>query len=599
MIPQNVLDQIQDRCDIVEVIQRAVPLKRAGRGFSAPCPFHSEKTPSFTVSPDKQIFHCFGCGAGGNVFTFVMKYDKLTFPEAVRQLAQTAGVQLPEDEEFRKKEDSRQPLYAAVQAAAEFFRQALAAVPKDAPVRQYIAKRRLTDEALAKFKIGYSPDAWDALLKSLARDHGVETLVRAGLLLERDNKSGHYDRFRNRMMFPITDLKGRVIGFGARVLDDSLPKYVNSPESEIYHKGRVLYGFYEGLEAIRRENRALLVEGYMDVIGCHEAGVEFATAASGTSLTTEQIRALKRFTSNITVLFDGDKAGEAATLRGLDLLVEENCTVNVATLADGHDPDSFVREFGVEKFRASVDAALPLFDYKYQLLSRRHDARQVEGKVRIASEMLSTIRRIPNEITKHGYLSELSRRLGVSEDALKVELVKASPSVRPAAEPVQAGPRTGLTAKPKGPVRTLEKQLLGFLMHSAKYWQSGMERLTLEDFAHEDSKLLARMIFEASDWQEIEEKRILNSVQDLEAAKALIGQAVHEVQILEDTDRGFAQCLQSLEAEKKDQMLQRLRREMAEAEKARDTERLKVLQIEYVRHTRKGRPNGTEVQKQS
>lgn len=598
MIPQNVLDQIQDRCDIVEVIQRAVPLKRAGRGFSAPCPFHSEKTPSFTVSPDKQIFHCFGCGAGGNVFTFVMKYDKLTFPEAVRQLAQSAGVQLPEDEEFRKKEDSRQPLYAAVRSAADFFRKALAETPKDSPVRRYIAKRRLTDEALSKFRIGYAPDSWDGLLKALARDHGVETMARAGLLLERDNKSGHYDRFRNRMMFPITDLKGRVIGFGARVLDDSLPKYVNSPESEIYHKGRVLYGFYEGLEAIRRENRVLLVEGYMDVIGCHEAGVEFAAAASGTSLTTEQIRALKRFTSNVTVLFDGDKAGEAATLRGLDLLVEENCSVNVATLTDGHDPDSFVREFGVEKFRAAVDAALPLFDYKYQLLTRRHDARQVEGKVRIASEMLATIRRIPNEITKHGYLSELSRRLGVSEDALKVELAKSSPAVQRTPEAAQRD-AAAAAVRSRGPVRTLEKQLLGFLMHSARYWQSGMERLTLEDFVHDDARYLAKMIFEASDWQEIEEKRILNAVQDVESAKALIGQAVHEVQILEDTDRAFAQCLGSLEAEKRERMLQQLRREMAEAERARDTERLKVLQIEYVRHTRKGRPNGTEVQTQS
>jgi DNA primase len=598
MIPQNILDQIQDRSDIVEVIQRAVPLKRAGRGFSAPCPFHSEKTPSFTVSPDKQIFHCFGCGAGGNVFTFVMKYDKLTFPEAVRQLAQSAGVLLPEDEEFRKKEDSRQPLYAAVQAATEFFRSELTKTAADAPVRKYIAKRRLTDEALSKFKIGYSPEAWDALLKTLARDHGVETLTRAGLLLERENKSGHYDRFRNRMMFPITDLRGRVIGFGARVLDDSLPKYVNSPESEIYHKGRVLYGFYEGLDAIRHENRVLLVEGYMDVIGCHAAGVEIAAAASGTSLTTDQIRALKRFTSNVTVLFDADKAGEAATLRGLDLLVEENCTVNVATLTDGHDPDSFVREFGAEKFRESVDAAVPLFDYKYQLLARRHDARQVEGKVRIAAEMLSTIRRIPNEITKHGYLSELSRRLGISEDALKVELAKASTSPRPV-ELSQPDQKAAAAAKARGPVRTLEKQLLGFLMHSAKYWQTGVDRLTLEDFAHNDARVLAKMIFEASDWQEIEEKRILNTVQDQETVKLLVSQAAHEVEILDDTDRAFAQCLQSLEGEKKEQMLQRLRREMAEAEKARDTERLKVLQIEYVRHTRKGRPNGTEVQTQS
>jgi DNA primase len=597
MIPQNVLDQVQDRCDIVEVIQRVVPLKRAGRGFSAPCPFHSEKTPSFTVSPDKQIFHCFGCGAGGNVFTFVMKYDKLTFPEAVRQLAQQAGILLAEDEEFRKKEDSRQPLYAAVQAAAELFRQALAKTPADAPVKQYIAKRRLTDEALSKFKIGYAPDAWDTILKSLGRDHGVETLVRAGLLLERGEKTGHYDRFRNRMMFPITDLKGRVIGFGARVLDDSQPKYVNSPESEIYHKGRVLYGFYEGLEAVRRESKVLLVEGYMDVVGCHEAGVEFAAAASGTSLTTEQIRALKRFTSNVTVLFDADKAGESATLRGLDLLVEENCSVHVATLADGHDPDSFVREFGAEKFRAAVDAALPLFDYKYQLLAKRNDARRVEGKVRIAAEMLSTIRRIPNEITKHGYLAELSRRLGVSEDALKVELAKAAPASRAVELPQsEAG---ASPVKPKGPVRTLEKQLLGFLMHSAKYWQSGIERLTVDDFAHDESKFLARMIFEAADWQEIEEKRILNAVQDRESAKLLVSQAAHEVQILEDTDRAFSQCLQSLENEKKEMLLQRLRREMAEAERAKDTDLLKVLQIEYVRHTRKGRPNGTEVQTQS
>lgn len=596
MIPQNVLDQIQDRCDIVEVIQRVVPLKRAGRGFSAPCPFHSEKTPSFTVSPDKQIFHCFGCGAGGNVFSFVMKYDKLTFPEAVRQLAQSAGVILAEDEEFRKKEDSRQPLYLAMQAATDFYRKALASASKDSPVQQYIAKRRLTDEALSKFKIGYSPDAWDSLLKALARDHGNETLVRAGLLLERENKSGHYDRFRNRMMFPITDLKGRVIGFGARVLDDSQPKYVNSPETEIYHKGRVLYGFYEGLEAIRTENRVLLVEGYMDVIGCHAAGVEIATAASGTSLTTEQIRAVKRFTSNVTVLFDADKAGENATLRGLDLLVEENCNVLVASLDAGHDPDSFVREFGAEKFRAAVDAALPLFDYKYQFLTRRHDARRVEGKTRIAQEMLATIRRIPNEVTKHGYLAELSRRLGVSEDALKVELRKASAAPRAVELAQPQDDRGGAPERPKGPVPAIEKLLLGLLITTPKIWSKGRDRFTIDDFAHEEAKYLAKMIFDAGDWEEIQPSRILNVVQERETASLLLRQAVHEAEIVEDADRAFEDCLRRLGSDKEKDRLQRLREGIAACEKANDQDRLKILLREFEQTSRKGKPNGTEVQ---
>lgn len=602
MIPQNVLDQIQDRCDIVEVIQRVVPLKRAGRGFSAVCPFHSEKSPSFTVSPDKQIFHCFGCGAGGNIFSFVMKYEKLTFPEAVRQLAQSAGIQLAEDEEFRKREDSRQPLYLAMQSATEFFRKALAQAPQDAPVQKYIAKRRLTDEALSKFKIGYSPEAWDGLLKALSRDHGVETLARAGLLLEREGKTGHYDRFRNRMMFPITDLKGRVIGFGARVLDDSQPKYLNSPETEIYHKGRVLYGFYEGLDAIRNENRVLLVEGYMDVIGCHAAGVEIATAASGTSLTTDQIRAVKRFTSNVTVLFDADKAGESATLRGLDLLVEENCNVLVASLADGHDPDSYVREFGAEKFKEAVNAALPLFDYKYQLLARKNDARRVEGKSRIAAEMIATIRRIPNEVTKAGYLSELSRRLGISEDALKVELGKAVSAPR-AVELAQApaGGSGEIPERPRGPVPAIEKLLLGLLITAPKIWTKGRERFGIEDFAHAEARLLARMVFEAGDWQEIQPARLLNVVQESDSAplSLLVRQAVHEAEIVEDADKAFEDCLKRLEADKEKNRLQRLREGIAACEKTNDRERLNILLREFEITSRKGKPNGTEVQTQS
>ncbi len=595
MIPQNVLDQIQDRCDIVEVIQRVVPLKRAGKGFSATCPFHSEKSPSFTVSPDKQIFHCFGCGAGGNVFTFVMKYEKLTFPEAVRQLAQSAGILLAEDEEFRKREDTRQPLYAAMQAATDFFRKTLQAQGAEAPVQKYIAKRRLTDAALSKFKIGFSPEAWDGLLKSLAKDHGVETLTRCGLLLERENKSGHYDRFRNRMMFPITDTKGRVIGFGGRVLDDSQPKYVNSPETEIYHKGRVLYGFYEGLDAIRNENRVLLVEGYMDVVGCHEAGVEIAAAASGTSLTTDQIRAIKRFTSNVTVLFDADKAGENATLRGLDLLVEENCSVLVASLEQGHDPDSYVREFGAEKFRAAVDAALPLFDYKYQLLARRNDARRVEGKVRIAAEMLTTIRRIPNEITKAGYVAELSRRLGVSEDALKVELAKAASAPR-AVELATPREELGVPERPRGPVPAIEKLLLGLLITTPKIWTKGRERFTIEDFAHEEAKALARMVFGAGGWEEIQPSRIMNAVQDRETASLLVRQAVHEAEIVEDADRAFEDCLRRLGSDRDKDRLKRMREEIAACEKSNDRERLNVLLREFELTSRKAKPNGTEVQ---
>jgi DNA primase len=593
MIAQHLLDQIQDRSDIVEVIQRVVPLKRAGRGFTAPCPFHSEKTPSFVVSADKQIFHCFGCGVGGNVFSFVMKYEKLTFPEAVRQLAQSAGILLEEDEEFRKREDSRQPVYNAVAAAAEFFRMELGKTPTDAPIQKYIAKRRLTDEALSKFKIGYSPDAWDSLLKKLAKDHGTETLLRAGLLLERDGKTGYYDRFRNRMMFPITDLKGRVIGFGARVLDDSQPKYLNSPETEIYHKGRVLYGFYEGIEAIRRENRALIVEGYMDVIGCHAAGVEIATAASGTSLTTDQIRALKRFTSNITVLFDADKAGEAATLRGLDLLVEENCNVQVASLAEGHDPDSFVKEFGAEKFREQLDAAQPLFDYKYQFLTRRHDPRKVEGKSQIAAEMLATIRRIPNEITKDGYLAELSRRLGIAEDALRVELKKSASTPR-AIELSQDDRKMPDAASV--PVSVIEKLLIGLLITDSKLWGKSRGRFEDGDFVSEDARLVAGMVLQAQDWTEVQPARMLSVLHDRENLSLLVLQAVHQAEIVEDSSKAFEDCLKQLDEARGKDRLKRLRDAIAACEKANDIDGRNILLRELNETSRKGKPNGTEVQ---
>ena len=360
-IPQHFIDELVARTDIVEVIGSRVPLKRAGRDYKACCPFHDEKTPSFTVSVEKQFYHCFGCGVHGTSLGFLMAYDHLGFVEAIEDLAARAGLDVPREGGVDPASRPHEELYVALERAALYFRQSLTTA---ANAREYLVQRGLTAETIAKFGIGYAPARWDALLSRYGdNDAERQNLLRAGLIVERSRETdqrtaatgGHYDRFRDRVMFPIRDTRGRVIAFGGRVLDSSEPKYLNSPETELFHKGRELYALFECRQATRTLSRLLVVEGYMDVVSLHQAGITYAVATLGTATTPDHLQRIFRLVGEVVFCFDGDRAGRAAAWRALENAVSEvkqGRQIRFMFLPDGHDPDSLVGEEGREAFEA-------------------------------------------------------------------------------------------------------------------------------------------------------------------------------------------------------------------------------------------------------
>ncbi|MCG3176305.1 MAG: DNA primase [Candidatus Omnitrophica bacterium] len=579
MIPESVLNQIQERVDIVETVSAYVPLKRAGRSFKANCPFHHEKSPSFIVNPDKQIFHCFGCGVGGNVFSFLMKIERKDFREVVEELADRVGVELPKDPKRPVESDAERDLVRANTAAAEYYHRVLMSDPVSEKARAYLDRRGVRKEVLEAFRIGYAPEAWDAFYKH-ARQAGLAEplLEKAGLLVKGKN-GGWYDRFRARVIFPILDGKGRVVALGGRVLDDSVPKYLNSPETEIYHKGRQLYGLYQARPAIREADAVAVVEGYMDLIACHEAGVKYAVATLGTALTPDQVRLLKRNTHNAYILYDADKAGEAATLRGLELFLEEGMDVRIVRLPEGHDPDSYVRKNGAEGFRAEIAKARSLFEYKLGLLKTSHDPSTLDGKVRIAQEMVGLFAKAKSEILKAAWVKELSQELKLSEQALLTELGRstAARTARTAEKSAAAdGPAEARSAEPaKGLPRQAERLLLSLLLEDDRYVAESRRELRLTDFYHPVARRLVQILWEADERGARQEARgLVTKLQDDPECVKLLTLTTAESETIIDRDRSFTDCVKRLKALRLDGEHRSLRQELAEAQKLGDQNRV-------------------------
>lgn len=432
------LQELQDRLSIVDVIGGYVALKKSGRNFKALCPFHPEKTPSFVIYAEKQFFICYGCGAGGDVFTFVMKHEHLEFPDAVDLLAQKAGLPAPRMRGRSGGGDSLAPLYQAHECAARFYQEQLLSSTEAQAAREYLKKRGLETETWKTFQIGFAPERWESLVNhAAAQGLPAQLLERSGLAVRRERGEGWYDRFRRRVIFPICDARGRVIAFGGRVLtEDSGPKYLNSPETELYVKGKVLYGFDLAVPQIRQQDFCIVVEGYMDLVSPYQHGIRNVVASMGTSLTEHQVRLIRRHTRHVVIVYDGDYAGQAATLRGLDLCLEAEMRVKVAVLPGGSDPDSLIREQGAQALARVLRESQELFDYKLGLLTRQYHPGELEGRISICQEMLPTLKRVPNAIQRGEYIRRLAETLGVAETLLWTELgrVKLQPGAwRPAA----------------------------------------------------------------------------------------------------------------------------------------------------------------------
>jgi DNA primase len=382
-IPQDFIDDLIERVDIADVIGSRVQLKKAGREYKAPCPFHSEKTPSFTVSSQKGFYHCFGCGAHGTAISFLMEFDRLEFPDAVEELAQIAGVPVPRDDNVEKRTPLA-PVHEVLHKAAGFYRQALKENPT---ATDYLKSRGLDGETVRAFGIGFAPASWDFLLRRFGDGNEMHRLLKsAGLIVQRDN-GGYYDRFRDRVMFPIRDSRGRVIGFGGRVIGDGEPKYLNSPETPAFHKGRELYGLYEARQAQRKLDRVLVVEGYMDVVSLACQGIQNAVGTLGTATTPEHLRRLFRASAEIVFCFDGDRAGRAAAWRALQTSLPEmrdGRQVRFMFLPDGEDPDSLVRHEGKEGLSRRLQTTVTLSDYLLQELETQTDMDSMDGRARLA-----------------------------------------------------------------------------------------------------------------------------------------------------------------------------------------------------------------------
>ena len=459
-IPQSFIDDLLTRTDIIDVIDARVPLKKAGREYKACCPFHNEKTPSFTVSQVKQFYHCFGCGAHGTAISFLMEYEHMEFVEAIEELAHMAGLEVPRVAAAGPATPSpTQPLYHLLEEVSRYYRQQLRSHPQATRAVEYLKHRGLTGDIAAHFDIGFAPPGWDNLSKALGSDAAARTaLLETGLLIERPDGSGVYDRFRDRIQFPIRDRRGRTIGFGGRVLGDDTPKYLNSPESAIFHKGRELYGLYEACKAVRHLERILVVEGYMDVVALAQFGINYAVATLGTSTTPDHLERLYRTVPEVVFCFDGDRAGRAAAWRALENalpVLTDGREARFLFLPEGEDPDTLVRKTGKNEFENLITHAMHLSDFLFDHLSDQVDTASIDGRARLVDLARPLLARLPDGIFRQLMVERLAQIARTDSSHLADRLQKPA-ATRAVAPPAAAHTSGG----GKSPVREAIAMLL-------------------------------------------------------------------------------------------------------------------------------------------
>ncbi len=433
-IPNRFIDELLNRVDIVDVINRRVPLKKAGREYHACCPFHDEKTPSFTVSPQKQFYHCFGCGVHGSAIGFLMEYDNLGFVEAVEELAGSVGVEVPREDGGAPQGPDLRPLYNTMEEASRFYQHQLRRHPQAPGAVDYLKSRGLSGDVAARFQIGYAPPGWDNLLTSLGRDNpSIRRLAECGLIIEQEGK--RYDRFRDRIVFPIRDTRGRVIGFGGRVMGDEKPKYLNSPETPLFHKGRQLYGLYEARKADGKLQRLLVVEGYMDTVALAQYGILNAVATLGTATTQEHLELIFRTCPEVVFCFDGDRAGRDAGWKALQTslpAMRDGREVRFLFLPEGEDPDSLVRKEGREGLEQRLDRALPLSEFLFQQLTAQVKMETIDGRAHLAELAKPHLERLPKGLFRRMMYQHLERLVGIQDGHLDRTLAKSGKAKRPA-----------------------------------------------------------------------------------------------------------------------------------------------------------------------
>lgn len=574
---EGVVQAVKDAADILEVVGEIVSLKKAGVNYKGLCPFHGEKTPSFTVNPARRSFHCFGCGEGGDALSFIMRYQGIGFWEALKQLAGRYHISLPERElspRERETANRRKELFAINQQAAQRYHELLFA-KEGAVARHYLERRRIPLTVINDFQLGYAPDSWDFLLKSMA-DVGEEALSEAGLVVPRESGKGCYDRFRNRVLFPIISHSGKYLGFGGRILDDQEPKYLNSPETLVYTKGKTLFGLFQNKEAIRRSHRALIVEGNFDLLSLVAAGIRDVVAPLGTALTAQHIRALKGYAQEAVLLFDGDQAGIKAAMRAVPLFLSEKVAARVVILPDGHDPDTFVVEFGAEALEERLAAASSLPEFVVSHLVNMHGL-DLEGKGRIVEELRPLIKAIADQdLQRSLFVSHFSQKLGLSEEQL---LGAVTPPLAVSAyQPVQTA-SIASAAKTKISYSMIEEQLVSFLIIYPEYVEQFVEEGVFEIITQPSAANIVKAL------QELHKKHpgcgaehLLDQLEGAE--RAFVSRQLISVPVLPDTAREAAEKIAWLRENRQKQRMRQLTARINEAQRKNDQELLFSLLLE-------------------
>jgi len=580
VIPEDAVSRVLASTDIVQLIGSHLPLKPAGRYYKALCPFHNEKTPSFIVNPERQIFHCFGCGEGGDAVGFLMRQEHLSFPEAIRSLADRAGMQLPARVSATPRagtgrdEDGRLRLLAIHKAAAEFFRQQLTDQTEGASARTYLRGRGIPESMVEQFGLGYAPASWEGLLRYLLRKgFSKEQVQRAGLALERKEGSGAYDRFRSRLMIPICDPAGTVIAFGGRALDGSEPKYLNSPETPLYRKGAHLFGLHLAASAIRDRGMALVVEGYFDMIALHTHGFNHTVAVLGTALTGEQMALLRRHTTRALLAFDPDAAGIAAARRSVESLLNSGLDWRVILLPDGKDPDQFLQERGASAFADALDRSKDLMEFVLDRRVSGFDLTSAEGQATAVNAVLPLLGAVENEITRQRYAEKLARRVALSSDAIVRELNLQVRGRRRDPMPPTLRPRS---------LPSIEWRLIHLALHHPRSAERVREAMRPDEV---EDDVLRRILQYAVRgpvgapgpapiaMQEPEVQRVLTE---------LLATDLGEYDSEEAIDRTLSDCLMRIKARSDRRAGEELQRKLAEAERAGDHKTVERLQAQFL-----------------
>lgn len=486
-IAEEIIDEIRQRTDLVTLVGEFLKLERRGKNMVGLCPFHNEKTPSFTVSPDKQLYHCFGCGASGNAFTLIMELEKMTFPEAARYLAQRVQVRIPERREAPTvKERLQEKVFNINLVAARYYAYCLKNTPGGKKAYFYLQKRGISEESVEHFMLGFAPAGWTGFYDfAVKKGASPELMLKAGLI-NPGREKGYYDRFRNRVIFPIFNINGKVAGFGGRAMvagEKEGPKYLNSPQSPVFDKSAILYGLNFARDEIRRRKKAVVMEGYTDVIAAHQAGIKNAVASLGTALTEEQSRLLRYQADTVVTAYDSDSAGEAATWRGLTILQSTGCLVQIAEMPQGSDPDSYIREHGAEAFNKLIEEASPLIEYRLQQLKKRFDLSTDQGRAGYTKEIMPLLTAAVDRVEQDYFLKRAAEEIGVDENALRSEIKRRrrTKSFQPAEQAQQQ------SEPEKIAISAAEKILISLMLQSKEIAEKG--RKLLKSDYHSDPRV--------------------------------------------------------------------------------------------------------------